>query len=384
MVDGSLPEMAEVTPLLRRFGPVVDRRDLTGGEFRDQVAAHGPNGMVTYVDAEMVDYANLATILSLPFHSPATAWALTDKAEQRRRLADAGLTVPTCRVVGPSATGRTLAELAGQSWPAILKPRSAQGSRYTYFARDAEDAIRYLKALGPDRLEMIVEDYLPDDPDRSSQPYADYVSVESIVSQGTISHLAVTGRFPLADNFRETGFFIPADLTPSEEAATLQLATSAIRALDVRTGCLHSEIKFTPDGLRVIEVNGRAGGGVPEMLDRASGLQLLELSLRVALGQQARVDGPVATERIGYRFFLQPPAVTATVASIEGIDTFTDRSGADTVSIHKGPGAGFDWRDGTRNHIVAVVGSVDDYEELLSVERLLHGEITVTYSDVRH
>jgi len=35
----------------------------------------------------------------------------------------------------------------------------------------------------------------------------------------------------------------------------------------------------------VIEVNGRLGGGVPEMLFQASGVSLVQLSMRVALGE---------------------------------------------------------------------------------------------------
>ena len=54
------------------------------------------------------------------------------------------------------------------------------------------------------------------------------------------------------------------------------------------------------------------------MLGRAADIPLLEMTLRVALGEAIRIDGPVATERIGYRFFLQPPAVSATVAAITG------------------------------------------------------------------
>ena len=68
------------------------------------------------------------------------------------------------------------------------------------------------------------------------------------------------------------------------------------------------------------------GGGVPEMLERAAGVSLLDLTLRVALGEPVSVDGPVATDRIGYRFFLQPPTVSATVTAIEGINDFTDRA----------------------------------------------------------
>jgi biotin carboxylase len=384
MVDGSQAEMSETMELLRRFGPVVDRQGLDGPELLAQVAAYEPDGLVTYLDAGMIDFAVLAEALGLPFHSTATAEALIDKAEQRRRLAEAGLPMPSCRVIPAGPGTAAIAEVGeAQHWPAIIKPRSAQGSRYTFLATDPSDAARLLDALS-DRPSMVIEDFLPDDPQRADQPYAGYVSVESIVSDAAISHLALTGRFPLAENFRETGFFIPAALSAEETEAILQLATQAIEALDVRTGCLHTEIKFTPEGLRIIEVNGRVGGGVPEMLDRAAGVQLLELTLRVGLGEPTRLEGPIATERIGYRFFLQPPAVSATVAAIEGIDSFREHSGADTISVHQGPGAGLDWRDGSRNHIMAVVGSAADYDELRAVDRLLNREVTVTYADVRH
>lgn len=162
------------------------------------------------------------------------------------------------------------------------------------------------------------------------------------------------------------------------------LATRAIEALGVRTGCLHTEVKFTPEGPRIIEVNGRVGGGVPEMLERAAGISLLELTLRVALGEPVSVDGPVVTERIGYRFFLQPPSVSATVTAIEGINDFTEHALVDTVSVHQVPGSCLDWQDGSGNHIVSVVGATDDEKQLQSAFRLLHQEVTVTYTDVRN
>ena len=380
IIDGSLPEMEQMNPLLRRFGCVVDRGGIDRANFRRQVRAHRPDGLVTYLDAGMIELAELGRSLGLPFCSPASAAALTDKAVQRQRLRGAGFPVPTCHVLSADPGQIAVANTDRQSWPAIMKPRSAQGSRFMFLASNATQAAEFLDGLGPNRPEMVIEDYLPDDPRRTSTPHAAYLSVETIVSRGVIDHLALTGRFPLAANFRETGFFIPADLEAGEKSEVLELCSAAITALEVETGCLHTEVKFTPEGLRIIEINGRVGGGVPEMLERATGVSLLALTLRMALGQPALPHGPLPTERIGYRFFLQPPAVTARVAEIVGIDTFTDRSGADSISIHQGPGADFDWRDGTRNYIVAVVGSADGYEELQTIERLLQREISVTYS----
>lgn len=385
MIDTSVPGMTEMADLLNRFGPVADLKGASREHAVKTLADWEPDGMATYLDAGMVELACVAEELGLPFHSPATAAALTDKARQRQALADAGLDMPPCYLVGPDQSEADLAAVEAElGWPAVLKPRSAQGSRCTFLVRDPAGLEKVLDTLGPCRPDMVLEGYLADDPARAGDPYAGYVSVESVVADGAISHLALTGRFPPAGNFRETGFFIPAALDAESRSAVLDLATRAINALGVRTGCLHTEVKFTPDGPRIIEVNGRLGGGVPEMLERAAGVSLLDLTLRVALGQPVSIDGPVATDRIGYRFFLQPPTVSATVAAIEGINDFSDRAEVDTVSLHQGPGAALDWRDGSGNHIVAVVGSTDDEEQLQAAYRLLHQEITVTYADVRN
>jgi biotin carboxylase len=385
LIDTSVPEMKQMLDLLNRFGPVVAVEGMTVQEMADALSPEKPDAIVTLLDAGMVEYARLAEALGLDFHSPAVAEALIDKARQRQVLADRGLAMPPLQVVAPTEAE---ADLTGREvevgWPAILKPRSAQGSRYTFLAADRPELAKLLEGLGPGRPDMVLEGFIPDDPARDSGPFAGYVSVESLVAGGAISHLALTGRFPLAENFRETGFFIPAALEKDEQDAVLSLATTAIQALDIRTGCLHTEIKFSPDGPRIIEVNGRVGGGVPEMLQRAAGIHLVELTFRLALGEDIRIEGPVATECIGYRFFLQPPPVSATVATIEGINRVSDWPGVDTLSVHQGPGADLDWRDGSRNHIVAVVGSAKDYDELQAVDRLLHQEVTVTYTDVRH
>ena len=383
LVDGRGPEMVEMFDLLNRFGAVVDVSGLSEEEAATAVEVHRPDGIVTFLDAGMPLLAEIASRLGIPFHSPETAVALTDKFRQRARLRAAGVEGPACFVVGSGQADVLVAALAGElTWPAILKPRSAQGSRWTFLASGPDEAVRLLEALGPDRVDMVLEEYLEGDPGRDSGPFADYVSVESVVSGGVVSHVAVTGRFPLAENFRETGFFIPAVMGEGEMDGVLAVVSAAIEALGVTVGCLHTEVKFTPWGPRLIEVNGRVGGGVPEMLERAAGIPFLEWNLRVALGEVIRVDGPVVCERVGYRFFLQPPAMTATVRSIEGVDAVSDHPGVDSVSVHQGPGAALDWRDGTRTHIIAVVGSAADHEELLAVERLLQREISVTYSEV--
>ncbi len=133
----------------------------------------------------------------------------------------------------------------------------------------------------------------------------------------------------------------------------------------------------------MIEVNGRVGGGVPEMLGRAAGVELVEMTLAAWRWERTYAwTDPSPRAASGSASSCSHPRCPATVAAIEGIDVVSTYPGVDAITVHQGPGAVLDWMDGSRNHIMAVVGSADDYDELLAVNRLLHDEVTVTYADV--
>lgn len=380
LVDARIAEVEEMSQLLQRFGAVIDIGGLSASEAAEKVSAFKPNGIVTYFDADMVEIAEIAAELGLPFVSPESARRLVDKLPQRDAFRAAGLDGPRYWAVPGGPSESALSGVASDiAWPAVLKPRSETGSHNTFLAQNEKDVRELLDYLGEDRAEMILEEYLSDDPGWNQSPYADYVSVESVVSHGRISHVAITGRFPQAETFRETGFFVPAVLEGQNQQAVLELASAAIAALDVQFGCLHTEIKFTSGGPRILEINGRIGFGIPAMLEQAAGFAMLETSLRVALGEQVYFDGPIACARVGYRLFLQPPAITATVESIEGLNELADRPGVETITVHRGPGWDVDWREGTRAFIAAVVGVADDHDEVREVWRLLHDAVTVSY-----
>lgn len=380
LIDGRVGGMDTMSRLLKRFGPVVDIGGLDAGGAARALAEWKPDGLATYFDAGMVGLAELADKLGLPFHSPATARALVDKPTQRAVLAEAGVEGPPCWVLPPGAPGAALDAVPPDAdWPLVLKPRSESGSRHTFLARDRAEAEDLLASVGADLGEMVAEGFIPSDPDRAASPYADYVSVEALVTDGSVTPVAVTGRFPPAPTFRETGFFIPAVLSHAETEAALALNEAAAKALGVTDGCLHTEVKFTPSGARLIEVNGRLGGGIPDMLSLAAGVSLLELSVDVALRQPLAVTGLVDCHKVGYRFFLQPPQIVDAVREVRGIDTISGHPGVDGVTVHRGPGSTVDWRDGTRTYVMAVVGSGPDHDAVLEVDRMLREDVTVVY-----
>jgi biotin carboxylase len=226
---------------------------------------------------------------------------------------------------------------------------------------------------------MILEEYLPT-PDLRVSRFAPIVSVESYVSRGELRHFAVTGRFAFAEPFRETGSVLPSDL-PAELARTAQAtAAAAIGALGATYGCFHTEMKFTPDGPRIIEVNGRIGGGIPEMVELAGGSEsVLRLGMELALGVPR--DVRLRYSRIGWRRAVTPPVSANRIEAITGLEKLKLLPGVDCVIVNRDAGEAVDWRHGYGDFVVQVYGSGGDYEEVEMQCAAVDRAVSVTYGD---
>ncbi|HET6507534.1 MAG TPA: ATP-grasp domain-containing protein [Baekduia sp.] len=384
IVDHDLGETSSMVPLLRRLGDVVDVTGLGHDAAAARIAEARPDGILALHDQLLSWTAEVAQRLGLPGFSPETAAALSDKRAQRAALAAGGVPMPAVLPVPPRRDRESLSALLGAAtFPAVMKPRRSDCSRNTVLVRSRAELVAALDDVArhapADRDALQLEEYLGDRPGAATEgdDVADYVSVESVVVAGRPRHLAVTGRFPPAAPLRETGMFIPAAMPADERRAALDLATAALQALGVERGCLHTEVKMTPDGPRVIEVNGRIGGGVPEMLRDVAGVELLPMALRGALDVQEDVAPLPPTTGVGYLFFRQLPREHRRVVSIDGLDELRARPGVSQVVLNFGPGSEIDWRLGTDECVFTVEGVAADHEALLAMRRAVEHDVVV-------
>ncbi len=383
ILDSSEPEMRSMSRLLSRLGDVVDVAGMSVEEAAATIAASQPDGILALADGLLAWTAQVAVQLDLPFIAPEVAERLTDKHAQRVALQQAGLPVPGFWRVPEANAGADswrAFELAAR-FPAVLKPRRGEGSRDTVRVESLRE-LHAMVAQTPDAAgsaptELVLEEYLRDRPEAVGHRFADYVSVESVVSNGQISHLAITGRFPPAEPFRETGFFIPCAFEDDQCAAIAEVATAAVRAVGVSVGLLHTEVKLTPDGPRVIELNGRIGGGVPEMLADATGVELLPIAMRVALGEPVVFETMPPCAQIGYLLYVQAPSSMRTVGAVEGLEQLRALPGVQEVTLNRGPGHSVDWRSGNHGHVFSVRGAVADYDALSAIERYATTEVQI-------
>jgi biotin carboxylase len=149
--------------------------------------------------------------------------------------------------------------------------------------------------------------------------------------------------------------------------------------LGVGVGFLHTEIKLTPDGPRVIEVNGRLGGAIPVLMTQATGVDVMAMSKRVALGEHVVFDELIPTSRVGYFFYVQAPQSARRVASVEGLAELGELPGVDSVFLARQPGDDVDWRKGSHQYVFSVIGAADDYEGVLAMKRFVDEEVTMTF-----
>jgi biotin carboxylase len=255
-------------------------------------AAKSPVDAVVGVDEDTaVAAAAISAALGLPSNSPQAAAAARNKAVLRRTLDAAG--VPTPRSVLYRREDDVEAAARASPYPCVLKPTFLAGSRGVIRADDAASFRRAWERIGrilaqPDvarkggdsATEILVEEFVP----------GAEVAVEGLLTEGRLEVLAVFDKpDPLEGPFfEETIYVTPSRLETSTQTAVCSTTAAATRALGLRHGPIHAELRVNPKGVFVIEVAARSIGGLcSRTLQFGTGMSLEELVLRHALSRPA-------------------------------------------------------------------------------------------------
>ncbi|MFJ3303903.1 acetyl-CoA carboxylase biotin carboxylase subunit family protein [Streptomyces sp. NPDC086549] len=364
------PYAQRFVPLLESAGTVVE---LTGDAAEDAAGlrAAGVTGITAFGDRGVLVGADIAAELGLPFHDRATARALTDKYVQRELLNRAEVGAVAHRLVEAPADWDDV--VRNFAFPVVVKPSQGKGSRNTCLVHNSAQG-RELVARLLDRTRaehetsLVVEEYLIGG---GTDPYGDYVSVESLCSDESIRHVGVTGKLPLAPPFRETGQFYPAVLSKSVLQEVLELSEAALRALGVEHGITHTEIKLTDRGPRVLEVNGRLGGNIAELYRRALGIDMIRVAADAAMGAQPLHEWSVSADSPSggtyFQYYNQAPLGATHLKGVAGVRTFLPHRHIDSYSqfIRSGSGLPSDMRSVFLDRISGSVTSPQRMWEVL-------------------
>jgi biotin carboxylase len=243
--------------------------------------------------------ARAAQRLSLPANDPAAMAAAGNKLRMRELCAaarDPDLRAPRFFAVemdaDPGAVAARVAAPGGVGFPCVVKPLLLSASRGVMRADDAASfaaAFARLRAMlsAPALLDLdataarliLVESFVP----------GAEVALEGILSEGTLEMLALFDKPDPLDGpfFEESIYVTPSRLPSGEQMAVARAVAGAARALGLRTGPVHAELRLGPAGPVVIEVAARSIGGLcARALRFDGGLTLEELVVRHALGEE--------------------------------------------------------------------------------------------------
>lgn len=233
-------------------------------------------------------------------------------------LAEAGVQGPRFALCADAVQAAVAAREIG--YPLVVKPVDLCAGMLVREVRDErelEAACRALEefpvnARGQDRMPVILLEEFLTGPE---------VSVETVSFGGVIGVAGVTDKsIGGAPAFIETGHMFPADIAPEAERKAVDTAVAAIKALGLDRVVCHTEIKLTPEGPKVVEVNARpAGNRITELVRHVTGIDLAAACVDVALGRMPDLT-PRATGVHSAAIAFLLPDTTGTLTGIKGAD----------------------------------------------------------------
>ncbi|TDD61517.1 ATP-grasp domain-containing protein [Kribbella antibiotica] len=276
----------------------------------ETVGALALDGITTFHDDALDAVDATAAEHGLP--GPADQTQPWDKLVQRNRLAAAGLTRVRALKVDSPAQLQLAAQHVGL--PAVLKPRRGVGGGHIAMINSPDDINHQLRHREKWQG-LMLETRLSNGAHPASSPVlADFVSVETVNTADSNRHVAIFDKTPVeiihraaqdgADAIHVTGDITPSRLPAQEREAVARLVSSALRVLGVRWRMTHTEVKLTPNGPEIIEINGRVGGHLNRLLKLTNGHDLVRSALSLAI---ARVPSSPTSPARGWAAGLFPP-----------------------------------------------------------------------------
>lgn len=217
-------------------------------------AVFGFDGVISSCDYYLPTVARIAGHLGLPGPGPEAVANACRKDATRRVLADSGVPGPRFALHEEWADIARAAREIG--YPLVVKPVDLCAGMYVRRVdneTELTDVVRLLadfplNARGQRRVPTVLLEELLSGPE---------VSVETVSYAGAVHVVGVTDKsIGGAPAFIETGHMFPAALSGADADAAEQTALGALKALGLTDGVVaHTEIKLTPAGPRVVEVN---------------------------------------------------------------------------------------------------------------------------------
>ena len=243
------------------------------------------NGVMTLAsDMPMHTVAAVAKECGLVGIDADTALRATNKAVMREALKEHGVPIPEFyRVTSKEQYDGVTGSFINRSIKFIVKPADNSGSRGVYLVDKMEDKAATEEAYHHSKEfsrsgDIVVEEYM-EGPE---------VSVETISIDGECHVIQITDKLTTgAPFFVEMGHSQPTQLPPKVAEDIKRVAKMAVKAIGIKNGPSHTEIKATPTGAKIVELGARLGGDciTTHLVPLSTGVDMVKCCIQIALGE---------------------------------------------------------------------------------------------------
>ncbi|MFC9888134.1 ATP-grasp domain-containing protein [Streptomyces pilosus] len=259
---------------------------------------HDVRAVVSYSESEIILAAELAEALGLPGLPVEAARLSRDKHRQRELLNRTGVSPTASVLVHDVQEGlRAAAEIG---YPVVVKPRGLSGSLGVGRVTGPADFTRFFElASGVDTMGLASDGFLVEEYVTGTEFLVD------VWSSGGTAEVVYSGRKYMANDLYpiDTGHIMGEGALPDAEyAAGLALARDVVLAAGIDRTIANLDVVLTPDGPRVMEINGRPAGDLASVIAHlGTGLSVGGLLADAALGRPLRAE-PVPNRAAGIKF----------------------------------------------------------------------------------
>lgn len=275
---------------------------------QNQVGLAHLRGITTTSDFYVEMVAALSSVFNLPGNPLESLHVCRNKALTRARLAAARIRQPLFLTVRAEKEAKIAVKKLGL--PCVVKPADDSGSNNVKLCYDEEEVVSLVAHIlsleenmrGQPIVRTVLLEQFIDAPE---------YSVEMFSHKGNAICIGITEKkltgLPF---FVEARHIFPAPLASQIQEEIILTVQKALEAVGFQNGPTHTEVKLTREGCSIIEINARlAGGMIPELIQYAAGIDMLEAQICMASQQKIVLD----------RKYHQSAGIQFVVAEKEGV-----------------------------------------------------------------
>lgn len=289
---------------------------------------HQIDGIMTLAsDMPMRTVAAVAEKMNLIGIDQETAIKATNKAEMRKALRKNNVPIPLFFQVNTKEEFfAAVQKIKDSGYRCIVKPVDNSGSRGIDLLKDFEsetlnNAYEYSKESSKSG-DLMVEEFM-EGPE---------VSVETLSINGECYVIQITDKITTGSPyFVEMGHSQPSQLPDDIKEEIIQVTKAANKAIGIKNGPSHTEIKITKDGPKIVELGARLGGDniTTHLTPLSTGVDMVECCIKIALGEEPDFEIK-KNNGSAIRYFLQR---AGKIIDIKGVDDATCMEGVKQISI---------------------------------------------------